>query len=277
MKNIKLNIKKLAFILGMTASSMVLITGCGKKERKTLYDYVYINQDNTCFDEIIDNKTLKEVTTLKEYIELSNELKKYKFERYELSTKNIELMPISDIKILLAAWKEEEDYKRKHFISLLGAGSVLDKEEQEYLIDSLNIQEQLVNEYIYNGYATMDNVILKELKALKLDAMGLDEKSYETIEIPASNESGYRENTDAPINIGNDCVISKGTKYADLLGSLYDIEKQPDATKSKRQEYNKDRNKLIESSIEKAIKVMECQYSMDKKKNILERKRKINR
>ena len=259
---IRYNMKKIMALAGVSAS-LVLVSGCGTKDRKMVTETVREVKDTTCFDEIISEEVLKKVDLLEEYLRLSKLLHTIKFERAECSLKDCFLYSPEELKQLIAVYTS---YKKEEIFS---------KMELRKIEDAMNEQERLVNQYIYEeGYSTMEQVTMSAVKAKLLDTQGLDEDSYASVVLPNVTKAHIYDVESFYFRLG-EYKLSEHSNFGKLYKSVYEMQQQGDANASLGccYEYNKDRNYFIGSAIENLENTLMDTYEIDNR-NVIRRVKK---
>ena len=234
--NIKINMKKMALLIGL---STVLMTGCSKKhmELKTTYNS---NKEITVFDELYSEESIEKLEELIKYIQISEKIHSMRFER----------TPIENIK---------ENYT-------LASIDYIEQLIQDKNYEELNIQEQLVNNYIYSrGYDIVYMACKKLLEAKELDVLGFDETAEDHITIN-EKKSGINDPESRYIDMGV-FKVEHTSSLGNLYLSMYEMNNKGYAYGStkKAYSYNKDRNELILRAIDRIVSVIPIEYKATKK------------
>ena len=260
MKNLRLNIKKISLILGMSVG-LTLMGGCSQKsENKKVIEIVDEMKDSTCLDELIGANKLEAIDELLEYIDLSKTLNRLKIKDVDININDYKLLSPYEIRKLITIYTNKD------------APKYLTETERIQNEEELLAEKKLVNSYIYNvGYNISKDFLLAVLKSEILDAQGLDENSANTITIVSEKESYINR---IPLPFGDiirltDNIETSDRNLINSLASFYYMEKKGETRNirtSDPSEYNKDRNKMIKEAIENGIKTSKKEYILKKGK-----------
>lgn len=244
MKNLKkIQLKKLKLRIELIALLLMLtLSGCGinKKDKKQgIKDVITTEADNTYFDDFMLDEFEKELISLEEYLELSNELHKLIGKKYTISDeslKNEQLKSPKEIRELI------EKYNNN-------------KKDVDVLKD-LKVQASLANIYLKtDGYNILANALLYALKIEIVDAYGFDKdisnQILEQIVVPGFNEMNFGdvENRKDAINIGDNSV-TLSVEFQNILSRIYKLQDDAGKENTRGYNYHKDRNELLEESFD---------------------------
>ena len=261
MKNLQINTKKIAILLGMSIG-LTLVGGCSNKNNnKKVSDTVISVKDKTCLDEILSYSGMKIMDELQEYIELSSELNKINIKDTKVNIENYELYTPLDIKKLIVIYKSKDAQEK------------LSKEEFKEIKKEIIASKYLINEYLANdGYEITEEFLKAVLKSEILDAKELDKNSINTITILPEEES-HINSTPSGFNdyiYITDDIKTNDKNIKDTLYSLYSMQSNEEQNNNNEIiEYNKNRNKTINNAINNGIKTLKKDYII--KKDILKK------
>lgn len=242
-------------LLATALACVPMVSACNRPSTSfggTMYG-VY---ENTCFDEMVGDEFVKEISRLEEYINISDKLNKLDLVD-NTNTNNYLNCYLGNSAYLNALI---DDYENKNY----------DTYSKDELNALLYVQNKLVNEYIYhNGYDIMASATLNCLKARIADASGLSVSEAKKITVMDKKTYDQVASEIFPSIFIGEYDISKCDDLLDLLNSVYEM--QSNDSKVSHDEfvsYNKDRNKIILKAINNLKNSLVSEYKIDSKKRI---------